>query len=311
MESGPERWRREALGWDSSPAWRSAAMLYPGSHSCPPRQRFPPTPRCFPGCRGAPAHPAATLLQPRLGEGEKSRLGEGGQSGAARLAAGSGTIGISPQQKPKSPVQRLFSSPSLPRPTPVPKGFLLLAIPALPALSLSASHPDSAGWAGRNVNRLRAARARHHHPWCAMETLPGAGVCPAAPSVPIPAGCGSPLPSLWVPWLPELEIPGVRARRSCGREQKSRREPKAPLRGLRWLREASLPPAGAAAGHGCRCGAHARAMAGCCGDPVVTRAKVLWYQAPSWGPHGLGAVDTGPPRTFLTAPRETGRGRKR
>lgn len=104
------------------------------SHSCPPRQGFPPTLRCFPGCRGAPAHPAATLHQPQFGVGSNPGWGEGrGPNRAARLAACSG--GIFLHQKPKSPVPYLFSSPShgptsLPYPTVVPKGFLLLAVPA-------------------------------------------------------------------------------------------------------------------------------------------------------------------------------------
>lgn len=48
---------------------------------------------------------------------------------------------------------------------------LLSQLPA-PALPPSASHPDSAGWRGRNVNRLQAASCPVHHPCCMAEMLP-------------------------------------------------------------------------------------------------------------------------------------------
>lgn len=75
---------------------------------------------CSPSCHIAPAP---------VWSGGEGR----GPNRAARLAACSG--GIFLHQKPKSPVQHLFSSPShgpasLPHPTVVPKGFLLFAVPA-------------------------------------------------------------------------------------------------------------------------------------------------------------------------------------
>lgn len=121
------------------PRLAPSGQAAPRQPQLPPCQGFPPTLRCFPGCRQHLLTQLPHCTGPSSEQGE-IQAGGRGQSGAARLAAESGRNSL--QQKLKSPI----SSPPLPTapllypiPTGVPKGFLLLPIPVFPAPCSSTS----------------------------------------------------------------------------------------------------------------------------------------------------------------------------
>lgn len=134
---------------------------------------------------------------------------------------------------PKSLVH-LFSSPShgpasLPHPTVVPEGFLLLAVPAPQPSTSPICITSRQHWLERQECKQALGSTVSMHVTTSLlllEILPQLWGLPCCSPQPIPAVWRSPLPFLGVPWLPKLEITGERARRSCGREQKGQCEPR-------------------------------------------------------------------------------------